>query len=97
MGGERVYDNSGWMVETAPILGATIEPHLDWLLSRIEPTASELAALRVEGADARIDCYWSSIGMSGGPWITAKTMARLVALDLDLVVSFYAVDPDDAD
>ncbi len=34
----------------------------------------------------------SSVGSGGGPWVTVEKMRRLADLDLDLVVSFYAVD-----
>ncbi len=88
----RVQDESGWIVETDPQLGDTIDPHLDWLLNRLEPVALALSALRERGARTRLDCAWSSVGMSGGPWVTAEKMRRLAHLDLDLIISFYAVD-----
>lgn len=86
----RTHDRSGWFLETDRTLGDSIDPHLDWILQRVESVAAELVALRASGATTRHDCFWSSVGMSGGPWLTADKMQRLGRLELDLVVSFYA-------
>ena len=88
--GGRTHDRSGWFLETDRTLGDSIDPHLDWILQIVEPVAAELDALRAGGATTRLDCFWSSVGMSGGPWLTADKMKRLGRLELDLVVSFYA-------
>lgn len=88
----RLHDESGWIVKTVPQLGDTIDPHLEWLLERLEPVASELDTLRQSGVRTRLDCAWSSVGMGGGPWVGADKMRRLAHLDLDLIVSFYAID-----
>lgn len=93
----RKRTSSAWMLETDRGLGDTIQPHLEWLLDTIEPRAGALAELRHDETTARVDCFWASIGMSGGPWITSAVMKRLAALDLDLVVSFYATDPEESD
>lgn len=86
----RVRERSAWLLESSSELGDTIEPHIAWILGVIEPVAAELVSIRREGAEMLLDCYWSSVGMSGGPWIRAETMGRLARLDLDLVISFYA-------
>ncbi len=88
----RVHEQSGWVVTTDERLGVTIDPHLAWLLERLEPVASELAAFRSLGVQPRVDCTWSSVGRGGGPWVTTDKLRRLVDLDLDLIISFYAVD-----
>ncbi len=93
----RVKERSAWLVDSQTDLGDTIEPHIAWILSLIEPVAAELASIRSEGADMRLDCFWSSVGMSGGPWIRAETMGRLARLDLDLVISFYSTDASDTE
>jgi hypothetical protein len=67
----------------------SIAPHLDWLLDRLEPVASHLAELMAAGADAHLDCSWESPAMGGGPWIPPEAMARLGALGLPLMISFY--------
>ena len=43
---DLLHDESGWMVKTIPQLGDTIDPHLEWVLERLEPVASDLDALR---------------------------------------------------
>lgn len=91
----RVNERSAWMLESSSDLGDTIEPHIEWILSVIEPVRAELESLRGEGVDMLLDCYWSSVGMSGGPWIRAETMGRLARLSLDLVISFYATEASD--
>ena len=66
------------------------EPHMEWLLASIEPRAAALAALVSEGAEAHVNCDWSSSGSSGGPVISVESMSRLVSLKLPLVLSFHA-------
>lgn len=66
-----------------------IEPHLDWLLDRIEPCAEKLRQFRTPEIEVVLDCFWGSVGMGGGPWIPPSAMRRLGALDLPLLVSFY--------
>lgn len=90
---DRKHPSSGWFLDTRVVLDDTIQPHLDWLLERIEPQAEVIDAFRTDGAFARVDCFWRSAGMSGGPWLTAASMSRLAALDLDLVISFYTTEP----
>lgn len=86
------HRDARWLLRTESHMAEdTIEPHLTWLLDRLEPTSSELASLQRDGHETRVDCIWSSAGASGGPWITATTMERLGALGLDLVVSFLAI------
>ena len=82
-----------WLLSSdVSISASTIEPHLEWLLDRLEPVTSELRHLREAGYSVTLDCSWSSVGTGGGPWVTATTMSRLGAAGLDLIVSFYAVD-----
>jgi hypothetical protein len=92
----KVADTSHWSVDSAASTDAdTIEPHLQWLLELIEPQAAALAAVVAEGAFAYADCFWSSPGLSGGPWITPESMARLAALKLPLIISFYGSSTED--
>lgn len=66
-------------------------PHLDWVLASVEPRAADLARLISQGVDAHVNCDWSSVGASGGPIIAVDAMTRLTALQLPLVISFFAV------
>jgi hypothetical protein len=93
----RVHEWSGWSIDTHFMASDTIAEHLDWLLDRLEPAAGHLAELRAAGAEAELDCAWDSIGMGGGPWIPPEAMARLGALGLPLLISFYYGEPDDSD
>jgi len=89
----RVATTSVWSIDSASTVDAdTIEPHLEWMLDLIEPRAQALSALVAEDAFAYADCYWASVGRSGGPWVAPESMGRLAALNLPLVVSFYATD-----
>lgn len=89
----RRHVNAGWFLSSEQhVMSSEIEPHLTWLLSSIEPRAVALAELFAEGCSADVDCFWSSVGMSGGPWLAPETMSRLGGLKLPLVVSFYALD-----
>ena len=65
--------------------------HLDWVLASVEPRAAELAQLISQDVDAHVNCDWHSVGASGGPVISVDAMTRLAALQLPLVISFYAV------
>jgi len=67
------------------------EPHIEWVLASVEPRATALAKLISGGAEAHINCDWSSVGSSGGPVISVESMSRLTALGLPLVISFYAI------
>jgi hypothetical protein len=88
-------ETSTWAIDSEKWIAAdTIEPHLEWLLDLLEPRADALAAIVANGAFAYADCFWASPGRSGGPWIEAKSMRRLAALDLPLIISFYATDED---
>jgi Domain of unknown function (DUF4279) len=93
----RVASTSKWAIDSESLIDApTIEPHLEWLLDLIEPRIGALSAIVANGAFAYADCFWSSTGMGGGPWIEPRSMRRLAALDLPLIISFhYAIDESD--
>lgn len=85
----RRYEHDYWGLSTAALDEDEIEPHLNWLLDRIEPVAAQLEAIRGAGVSALLDCAWTCMGTGGGPWIQPATMSRLGALDLPLLISFY--------
>jgi len=86
----RVRGHATWFLESKSAIDAeTIEPHLLWLLDLIEPRATELTALLAAGVHGDVGCFWASSGTGGGPWISPASMARLGALALPLVISFY--------
>jgi Domain of unknown function (DUF4279) len=63
--------------------------HIDWLLDRIEPSAGPLAALRSEGVQCDVCCFFVSIG-HGGPCLDPHQMRRLVALDMEIWWDVYS-------
>ena len=91
----RTHEHSGWIIDSDGAVEAdTIEPHLDWLLGLIEPRAEELASIIASSAFGSTDCYWASVGTSGGPWISPTSMTRMGALGLPLIISFCAQERD---
>ena len=91
----RTRTFSGWFLETRDaVRSIEIDEHLQWILERIEPRSHVIAELRRQNIDVDLDCFWSSIGMSGGPWIPPSAMARMGRLGLPLVISFYYSEPD---
>ncbi len=87
---DRRFEHSGWFLESRHIVEShEIEEHLAWLLDQLEPGWHELAEILTPDIAADVDCFWSSIGTSGGPWIPPEAMARLGALGLPLLISFY--------
>lgn len=70
-----------------------IAERLRWILVRIEPRSHEIADLLRQNIDVDLDCFWSSVGMSGGPWIPPAAMAQMGALGLPVVISFYYHEP----
>jgi hypothetical protein len=90
-----VASTSLWAIDSDTSIEAdTIEPHLAWLLDLLEPRVEALSAIVANGAFAYADCFWASVGLSGGPWIPPESMRRLADLDLPLIISFYATDED---
>jgi len=87
---------SVWAIDSSSSIEAdTVEPHLAWLLNLLEPRVEALSAMRRGGVFAYADCFWASPGLGGGPWITPQSMGWLAALDLPLIISFYAASEDD--
>jgi len=91
----RTRTFSGWFLETrGTVRSNEIEEHLEWVLERIEPRSHVIADLLRNDIDVDLDCSWSSTGMGGGPWIPPAAMARLGALGIPFMISFYASEPD---
>ena len=94
----RRYQHSLWLMGSEEhVHSLNFEPHVTWLLDQIEPHAEALAGLKAEGVECDVDCFWESTWMSGGPWISPESMARLSTLNLPLVISFYLADEGDGE
>ena len=80
-----------WSLSTENHLTSTsLDSHLGHLLGRIEPSRSQLEALRRDD-DIRADflCYWRSATGHGGPEVSAETLGRIAALGASLGIDFY--------
>jgi hypothetical protein len=80
-----------WLLATEHTLDSTsLERHLITLLDAIEPTASQLGAVRARrGLRADFFCYWLSATGHGGPEVSPGTLPRIAALDAPLGIDFY--------
>jgi hypothetical protein len=88
----------GWFLSTdGSVQSRDLRHHIDWLLDRIEPSASALRSLRADGDECDIPCYWLSASGHGGPQLDPSQMRRCAALDLTLWIDFYVGDRNGAD
>jgi hypothetical protein len=71
--------------------------HLDWLLSRIEPRADAIHALRSDGCCMDVSCFWVSASGHGGPSVLPAQMGPLARLGLELWFDVYLGDGQDAE
>jgi hypothetical protein len=89
-----------WTFTTQDVLvSGSVEPHLVHLLERVERIGRAVDELR-RRMSLRADffCMWSAGSASGGPWISAATLARIAALTAGLVIDVYNLsEPDEAD
>jgi hypothetical protein len=81
--GRRIVDS--WFLSSKDLVESRdSRRHVDWLLDRIEPAASSLAALMESGTRIDVCCFWESATGNGGPLISPRQMRRLVALNLEI-------------
>ncbi len=58
--------------------------HLDLILTFVEKHIKSIDALRSQGWEIYIPCFWESSAGNGGPYLDVATMKRLVKYDLEL-------------
>ena len=68
-----------------------LEPHIAWVLDKIEPARAQLTMLMEAGVEANMFCFLSCYGM-GGPTLSPNVMGRLAALQLPLGLDIYGAD-----
>lgn len=68
-----------------------LEPHVAWVLDKIEPVRTQLTMLIESGVEANMFCFLSCYGM-GGPTLSPNIMGRLAALQLPLGLDIYGAD-----
>ena len=80
-----------WALESEKsVSNSDLEPHLDFLLSRLESRTSTVKRLMLEGLDADIHCFWmSEMGLGGGPVLRPDTMRRIADLGVSLNFDIY--------
>lgn len=89
-------DNTGrigkfnlWFLDSeGDVTSKDLRRHLDWLLDKIEPSASQILSLRESGVPIDVLCVWWSKYGDGGPTLWPKQMRRLADLDLELSIDF---------
>lgn len=68
-----------------------LEPHIAWVLDKVEPVRTQLMMLIESGVEADMFCFLSCYGM-GGPSLSPQLMGRLAALQLPLGLDIYGAD-----
>jgi uncharacterized protein DUF4279 len=85
-----IFDFGAWFLRSREFIGSRDAlRHLDWLLDQLEPRGGILAALRAEGCEMGVLCYWLSAQGEGGPTLSPGSMGRLAALGLELGFGIY--------
>ena len=61
---------NSWMIDSeVAVTSKDLRTHLDWILERIEPSSSQVIALRQEGLIMDIFCvWWSKFGEGGAQY-----------------------------
>jgi hypothetical protein len=93
LGRERVVKLNGWSLSSEGRSSSLdLRRHLDWLLDKLEPGASQLRELQyVPGVTMYVTCTWWSAHAQGGPTLWPEHLRRLADLNLECQfdISFY--------
>jgi hypothetical protein len=95
--GEPIRQPTGiWSISSENALETTsIERHLRFLLSELEPVSEALAeVVESQGLDADFFCYWLSATGHGGPEVTPETLRQIADLRAVLGFDFYGPFPE---
>lgn len=96
LGRERVSKRNGWFLSSeGKSSSLDLRRHLDWLLDKLEPSASQLRELQeAPGVTMDVSCIWWSAHAQGGPTLWPEQMRRLANLNLECQfdISFYGED-----
>lgn len=80
---------NGWLLTTeGSLTSRDTRRHIDSLLLKLRDSASGLAAVRSQGAEIDLCCFWASTGQ-GGPLLSPHQMKELVRLDIEVWWDVY--------
>ena len=84
---------AGWFLSSKGYVHSKdLREHLNWLLTRIEPSSDALSILQdYHGVTMSIDCVWRSLAGNGGPVLWPEQMKRMSALNLECGFDIYFV------
>lgn len=96
-GEKRVGRVNTWELESeGAVLSKDLRRHLDWLLDRIEPAASQLTELQeIPGVTMTIWCTWWSAHLLAGPKLWPEQMRRMADLNLECLLCFSCYPEED--
>ena len=70
-----------------------VRRHVDWLLEWARPRASVVEQLSRQGVRADVFCFWRSEHGHGGPMLSARQLAGLGSLGLEIGFDVYGFTP----
>lgn len=84
---------AGWFLSSKGYVNSKdLRDHLDWLLTRVEPSAGALKKLQnCPNVTMGIDCVWRSLAGHGGPVLWPEQMNRMSTLNLECSFDIYFV------
>ena len=68
----------------------TLDPHIAWLLSQLEPRADAVKALHLLGAKQDIFCYCLG-SLPEPPAVSDSLLRRARALGIPIDIDYYAI------
>ena len=81
-----------WSLSSEGLESDSLESHVEALLGRLEPMASELGQLIAEqGLRPEFFCYWSTSTGIGGFELSPETLRRIAELGAKLSLDVYAL------
>jgi hypothetical protein len=80
-----------WLMESASRIDSTsLQRHVEFLLSEIEPRRNEILRICDEyAAQAVIICYWVPASFHGGPMLSSSLLSRIAAVGASLWFEVY--------
>jgi hypothetical protein len=91
-GVERIGRINSWVLssEESGVSSKDLRTHLDWLLDKVEPAATQLQELQqITSAKMAIRCaWWSAEDNGGGTTLWPEQMERMAKLNLECDISF---------
>jgi hypothetical protein len=93
IGRQRTGKMNAWFLSSeGKTSSLDLRRHLDWLLDKLEPSATKIRELqRMHAVRMSINCIWWSAHATGGPTLWPEQMRRIADLNLECCfdISFY--------